>query len=91
MFSPVDNNQGNVSQLVQMSSLINRTTEVECHLLEQISVVEGGAMSSLLCFYILCTYMYTYHNMIFASYNLCDSVLYLKESFPVHSFHCKYL
>lgn len=40
MFSPVDNNQGNVSQLVQMSSLINRTADVECQLLQQLSVVE---------------------------------------------------
>lgn len=51
MFSPVDSNQENVLQLVQMSSLINRTAEVECHLLQQLSVVEGSDMLLyMLCF-----------------------------------------
>lgn len=48
MFSPVDSNRGNDSQLVQMSSLINRTAEVECHLLQQLSVGEYGCMCSAL-------------------------------------------
>ncbi len=67
MFSPVDNNQGNVSQLVQMSSLINRTAEVECHLLQRLSV--GNAMLYVLCFI---SYVHQYHNTISTSYNLCD-------------------
>lgn len=62
MFSPVDNNQRNVSQLVQMSSLINGTAEVECHLLQQLCFVECAcAELYVLCFMSLA---HQYHNMI---------------------------
>lgn len=70
VFLPVDSNQGNVSQLVQMSSLINRTAEVECHLLQRLSVVEYG--SALLYALRFISYVHQYHSMISTSYNLCD-------------------
>lgn len=64
MFSPVDSNRGNVLQLVQMSSLINRTAEVECHLLQQLSVVEeGSAMLYVLCFMLYVRASVSHHDL----------------------------